>query len=41
MGEKMNKKIKKVFDKMDKETQDVVKGLINYLMVMKTKKDIK
>jgi|TARA_R100000329_G_scaffold19748_1_gene19524 hypothetical protein len=41
MGEKMNKKIKKVFDKMDKETQDVVKGLINYLMVVKTKKDIK
>ena len=41
MGEKMNKKIKKVFDRMDKETQDVVKGLINYLMVMKTKKDIK
>jgi|TARA_B100000073_G_scaffold243731_1_gene204423 hypothetical protein len=41
MGEKMNKKIKKVFDKMDKETQDVVKGLINYLMVAKTKKDIK
>jgi len=37
----MNKKIKKVFDKMDKETQDVVKGLINYLMVVKTKKDIK
>ena len=41
MAEKMNKKIKIVFDKMDKETQDVVKGLTNYLMVVKTKKDIK
>jgi hypothetical protein len=50
MGEKMNKKMellkkaKKVnyiFDKMDKETQDAVKGLINHLMVAKTKKEHK
>ena len=34
------KKINYVFDKMDKETQDTVKSLINHLMVAKTKKDI-
>jgi hypothetical protein len=49
MGKNMNKKmellekakkVNYVFDKMDKETQDVVKSLINHLMVAKTKKDI-
>ena len=49
MGVVMNKKMKSlekakkvnyVFDKMDKETQDTVKSLINHLMVAKTKKDI-
>ena len=35
------KKVNYVFDKMDKETQDTVKSLINHLMVAKTKKDIK
>ena len=34
------KKVNYVFDKMDKETQDSVKSLINHLMVAKTKKDI-
>ena len=34
------KKVNYVFDKMDKETQDTVKSLINHLMVAKTKKDI-
>ena len=36
----MNKKIKKVFDGMDKETQDAIKTLINIMMVKKTKKEI-
>jgi hypothetical protein len=49
MGKNMNKKmellekakkVNYVFDKMDKETQDTVKSLINHLMVAKTKKDI-
>ena len=30
-----------VFDKMDKETQEAVKGLINHLMMAKVKKDNK
>ena len=34
-------KVNYVFDKMDKETQDAVKGLINHLMVAKTKKEHK
>ena len=34
------KKVNYVFDKMDKETQDTVKSLINHLMIAKTKKDI-
>ena len=34
-------KIKNMFDKMDKETQEAVKGLINHLMVAKAKKDNK
>ena len=33
------KKVNYVFDKMDKETQEAVKSLINHLMVAKTKKD--
>ena len=37
---KVNKKIKKVFKKMDKETQEAVKSLINHLMVAKTKKEL-
>ena len=36
---KMDDKIKNVFDKMDKETQEAVKSLINHLMVAKTKKE--
>jgi len=35
----MNKKVKKVFDKMDKETQEAIKILINIQMVKKTKKE--
>lgn len=35
----MNKKINHVFNKMDKETQEAIKSLINHLMVAKTKKD--
>jgi len=35
------KKVNHVFDKMDKETQDAVKSLINHLMVAKVKKDNK
>ena len=35
------KKVKYVFDKMDKETQEAVKGLINHLMMAKVKKDNK
>ena len=38
---KMDDKIKNVFDKMDKETQEAVKSLINHLMVAKTKKEHK
>ena len=37
----MNKKIKKVFDGMDKEIQDAIKTLINIMMVKKTKKELK
>ena len=35
------KKVKFNFDKMDKETQEAVKGLINHLMVAKTKREHK
>ena len=35
------KKVNYVFDKMDKETQDAVKSLINHLMVAKSKKELK
>ena len=35
------KKVNFVFDKMDKETQEAIKSLINHLMVAKTKKDLK
>tara|TARA_E500000331_G_scaffold147652_1_gene143796 strand:+ start:1336 stop:1554 length:219 start_codon:yes stop_codon:yes gene_type:complete len=38
---KMDDKIKNVFDKMDKETQEAVKSLIDHLMVAKTKKEHK
>ena len=50
MGEEMNKKmelLKKaekvnyVFDKMDDETKEAVKSLINHLMIAKTKKEHK
>ena len=34
------KKVNYVFDKMDEETQEAVKSLINHLMVAKTKKDL-
>ena len=45
MNKKMEllKKADKVnynFEKMDKETQDAVKSLINHLMVAKTKKEL-
>ena len=36
---KKAEKVNHVFDKMDKETQEAVKSLINHLMVAKTKKD--
>lgn len=45
----MNKKIEQskkaekvnfVFEKMDKETREAVKSLINYLMVKKTEKEL-
>ena len=36
----MNKKINHVFNKIDKETQEAIKSLINHLMVAKTKKDL-
>ena len=36
----MNKKIEKVFKKMDKETQDAIKILINAMMVKKIKKEL-
>tara|TARA_B100000287_G_scaffold281422_1_gene265203 strand:+ start:383 stop:532 length:150 start_codon:yes stop_codon:yes gene_type:complete len=35
------KKVNFVFDKMDKETQEAIKSLINHLMVAKTKRDLK
>jgi len=38
---KMDDKIKNVFDKMDKETKEAVKGLINHLMVARAKKEHK
>jgi len=34
-------KVNYVFDKMDKETQEAVKSLINHLMIAKTKKELK
>ena len=34
------KKVNHVFDKMDKETQEAIKSLINHLMVEKTKKQL-
>ena len=34
------KKVSYVFDKMDKETQEAVKSLINHLMVAKTKRNL-
>ena len=37
---KKAEKVKFVFEKMDKETQEAVKSLINHLMVAKTKKDL-
>ena len=37
---KKAEKIKFVFEKMDKETQEAVKSLINHLMVAKTKKEL-
>ncbi len=36
---KKAEKVNYVFDKMDKETQEAVKSLINHLMVAKTKKE--
>jgi|TARA_R110001592_G_scaffold332530_1_gene615945 hypothetical protein len=36
---KKAEKVNYVFEKMDKETQDAVKSLINHMMVEKTKKD--
>ena len=36
---KKAEKVNHVFDKMDKETQEAVKSLINHLMVAKTKKE--
>ena len=35
------KKVNYVFDKMDKETQNAVKSLINHLMIAKSKKELK
>ena len=35
------KKVNYNFDKMDKETQEAIKSLINHLMVAKTKSDLK
>ena len=40
-GKKVNKKIKKVFDKMDPEVQEAVKFLINEIMVKRELKKIK
>ncbi len=39
-GKKVNKKIKKVFDKMDPEIQEAVKFLINEIMVKRELKKI-
>ena len=36
---KKAEKVKFAFEKMDKETQEAVKSLINHLMVAKTKKE--
>ena len=41
IGKKVNKKIKKVFDKMDPEVQEAVKFLINEIMVKRELKKIK
>ena len=35
------KRVNFVFDKMDKETQEAIKSLINHLMVAKTERDLK
>ena len=35
------KRVNFVFDKMDKETQEAIKSLINHLMVAKSKRDLK
>lgn len=40
-GLKKASDVNHAFDKMDKETQEAVKGLINHLMVAKAKKDNK
>ena len=37
---KKAEKVNYVFDKMDDETKEAVKSLINHLMVAKTKKDL-
>ena len=37
---KKAEKVKFVFEKMDKETQEAVKSLINHLMVKKTEKEL-
>ncbi len=39
-GKKVNKKIKKVFDKMDPEIQEAVKFLINEIMVKRELKKL-
>ena len=38
---KKAEKVKFVFEKMDKETQEAVKSLINHLMVKKTEKELR
>jgi len=37
---KKAEKVNYVFDKMDDETKEAVKSLINHLMIAKTKKDL-
>ena len=37
---KKAQKVNYIFEKMDKETQDAVKSLINHLMVAKTEKEL-
>ena len=37
---KKSEKVNYNFEKMDKETQDAVKSLINHLMVAKTEKEL-